>query len=105
MAEEVYRLIPCIRSMVDHELMIHKYTNHSTEYWLNSFVRQGMVVRMVFTETKKCPSMAISPSWVYSPYERKHTDSKKIYTRLCENGEWVNYVPLTQRSWEERALS
>ena len=105
MADEVYRLIPYIRSMVDHELMIHKYTNHSTEYWLNSFVRKGMVVRMIFTETNKCPSIVISPSWSYCPYERKHNEPNKIYTKLCENGEWVNYVPLTQISWEDRAFS
>ena len=103
MAEEVYRIIPSIRNVVNRELFVHKHTGHSSVYWFDNYVQQGHVVQMVFTSNDKPPSMAICPSWIFSPYEPssvKGTPTKK-YVMLKENGEWYNYKPLTipQSRW------
>lgn len=103
MAEEVYRLIPSVRSMVDNELMIHKHTKHSTEYWLNEFVRKGHVVRLICAQNKD-PRVAITTAWQYSPYERKSYDPPSTYLMLKDTGEWKEYTPGIQKSWRDRHL-
>tara|TARA_Y100000389_G_scaffold178261_3_gene191272 strand:+ start:403 stop:729 length:327 start_codon:yes stop_codon:yes gene_type:complete len=95
MAEEVYRIIPAIRKVVQRELFVQKNTNKSTSEWLTEYVQKGQVVRMIFTSNEKPPCVVVSSSWSYSPYERKSNEPAKKYVMLRENGEWIKYHPLT----------
>ena len=104
-AEEVYRIIPQIKNMVDKELLIHKYTGHSSKYWTEEFVKKGSVVRLIFTSNKTLPYVAITSSWNYSPYEVSSKDNEKKYVKLQENGEWYKYTPLMRTSWEDRWIN
>jgi hypothetical protein len=102
LAEEVYRIIPQIKKIVDKELLIQKYTGHTSKYWTDEFVKKGNFVRLIFTSNKAVPYLAITSSWNYSPYEVGSKDPEKKYVKLQENGEWYKYKPLKRTAWEDR---
>lgn len=101
LAEEVYRIIPQLKNIVE-ELLIQKYTGNSSKYWTEEFVKKGSVVRLIFTSNRALPYLTISSSWTYSPYEISSKEPIKKYVKLEENGEWYEYKPLMRTVWENR---
>ena len=93
-AEEVYRIIPDIHSLVNRELLIQKYTGKTTTDWVSNYIRKGEIVRMIFTSNDKPPRVSIVSSWNCGTYEIRAHEQNNKYVKLRENGKWMNYKPL-----------